>query len=302
MEVRQHQEEATAHLSSQVRFRELALTAAVLAYPGPLYAQPDCPRGTLPAYAHNDYANRRPLLDALSLGYQGVEADVVLIDGELRLGHDRRAARRGATFEVQYLAPLGSLVARCGTLTTDGRPFLLTVDLKEASRPAYDALVALLTRYGTLITPRSAQASDERRGAPAVEIVLVGWHPTTPSPDRSIPLGRHEALRSPDERALEISDPAVRLVSLDYGKTVGRWWVTGAGRRRWLATLRATKATFPALRIRAHNVPVDPRVYRELFAAGVDLIGTKDLGPTARLLDTWARPSKDPGTTGVMSR
>lgn len=30
----------------------------------------------LPAYSHNDYRNRRPLLDALELGFRGVEADV----------------------------------------------------------------------------------------------------------------------------------------------------------------------------------------------------------------------------------
>jgi hypothetical protein len=270
------------------------LTTAVLASTGLLPAQPACPRATLPAYAHNDYANPRPLLDALSLGYRGVEADVILVGGDLRLGHDRRAARRGATLEAQYLAPLHSLVARCGTLTADGRPFLLTVELKEASQPAYDTLLAVLARHGTLVRPSSGNASDERSGAPAVEVVLVGWHPPAPSAGGPVPLGRHERLRRADGRALDISGPAVRLLSLDYGKTVGRWWVTAAARRRWLATLRATKAASPALQIRAHNVPVDARVYRELFAAGVDLIGTEHLAATARLLGTWARPSNDP--------
>jgi hypothetical protein len=35
---------------------------------------------------------------------------------------------------------------------------------------------------------------------------------------------------------------------------------------------------------RAHNVPLDERVYRELFAAGVDLIGTKELRSSLALL------------------
>ena len=262
-------------------FRTLVgLTAGVMASIAPLNAQPACARGTLPAYAHNDYANPRPLLDALALGYRGVETDVVLVGAELRLGHDRRAARRGATLEAQYLAPLSALVVRCGSLTSDGRPFLLTVELKEPSQPAYDTLVALLTRYRTVV--------------PAVEIVLVGWHPPALTPDSSIRLARHERLRRPDGRALDTSDPAVRLVSLDYGKTVGRWWVTAAGRRRWFATLRATNAAFPSRQIRAYNVPVDARVYRELLAAGVDLIGTKDLAETARLLGGLTRPANEP--------
>ena len=81
---------------------------------------------------------RRPLSDALSLGYKGAEADVFLIDGELRLGHDRHAAERGATFEAQYLAPLRSLVARSGrSRPTDSR-FCSTWKSRRSRRP--DAL------------------------------------------------------------------------------------------------------------------------------------------------------------------
>jgi hypothetical protein len=261
------------------------VTAALLASAAPLAAQPVCPRGTLPAYAHNDYANRRPLLDALALGYRGVEADVVLVGEELRVGHDRKAARDGATLEAQYLAPLSSLVERCGALTADSRPFLLTVDLKEASRPAFDALVALLARYRALGTPSRANAGEERRSPAAVDIVLVGWYPASTPADPQPP-GRHERLRRADGRALEWPERDVRLISLDYGKTLGRWWVTASGRQRWLATVRMTKTALPALTIRAHNVPVDLAVYRDLISAGVDLIGTKDLVATARLLDS----------------
>jgi hypothetical protein len=79
-------------------------------------------------------------------------------------------------------------------------------------------------------------------------------------------------------------DPRVRLLSVDYGKTMGRWWVTAAGRRRWLATLRAAKAAAPGRRLRAHNVPADARVYAALRDAGVDLIGATRLAAAARLL------------------
>src|SRR5690242_5509037 len=42
------------------------------------------------AHAHNDYEHTRPLLDALDQGFCSVEADVWLIDGELRVAHDER--------------------------------------------------------------------------------------------------------------------------------------------------------------------------------------------------------------------
>lgn len=242
-----------------------------------------CPRGALPAYAHNDYLNPRPLEDALSLGYQGVEADVFLVGGTLRLGHERKKAAHGRALDSTYLEPLRSIVERCGTLTADGRPFLLDIELKEASRAAYDTLVAVLTRYRELFAARDAAAS------PAVEVVLVGWDEPARLGDGPVPLWRQVQLRRPDGRAAGASDPTVRLISLDYHDTMGRWWTTGADRRRWLASVRAVSAAYPTVRMRAFHVPVDARVYRELFAAGVDLIGTQDVVGTARVLADEAR-------------
>jgi hypothetical protein len=275
------------------RLSLLYFTVAELAAAAGLPAQPPCPRGTLPAYAHNDYENPRPLHDALSLGYQGAEVDVFLIDGELRLGHKRRAARRGAALEAQYLAPLRSLVARCGRLTAAGRPFLLTVDIKEKSRETFDTLVALLARYPELFSPHSGKGAD-RHGTPAVEVVLVGWAPPALADGGPVPLGRQVQLQSTDARPAETTEPAVRLISLDYSKTMGRWWVTPAQRRRWLSTLRAVRAAHPAQRIRAHHVPVSEKVYQKLLAAGVDLIGTQSLDATAQLLSRVVRPAAAP--------
>ncbi|HEY7236229.1 MAG TPA: hypothetical protein VH539_18865 [Gemmatimonadaceae bacterium] len=250
--------------------------AALLSILSFALVQPGCPRGTLPAYSHNDYVNAHPLRDALSLGYVGVEADVFLVDGTLRLGHDRKAAERGALFEAQYLAPLDSLVMRCGRLTANGLPFLLDVELKEPSRPAFDTLVALLARHRDL--PPSA-----------IQIVLVGWYPPNFALAAPVPLWRQEHLRRADARAMRITDSTVGLISLDYRKTMGRWWVGGEERKQWLATIRATKDAFPALRIRAHDVPVSERVYRDLLGAGVDLIGTMSLAATAQRLGAIAR-------------
>jgi hypothetical protein len=253
--------------------RVLLSALAAAAAPAAVSAQATCPRPQLPAYAHNDYANPRPLTDALALGYRGVEADLFLVDGVLRLGHDRRNARAGASFEASYLVPLHAVLARCGPLAADGTPFLLIVELKEASRAAYDSLVALLGRYPALTG--------------TVEVVLVGWHPEPAVLDAaSVPLSRQHRLHRPGAVPETALDPRVRLLSLDYGKTVGRWWVRGAERRRWLAALRSVKAAHPTRRLRVHNVPVDAAVYRALLAAGVDLIGTKDLPATARLLES----------------
>lgn len=271
---------STCLRDDRVHVRILGLLA--LAAPLALSAQSPCPRSALPAYAHNDYENPRPLTDALALGFRGAEADVFLVNGVLRVGHDRRAARAGGSLEALYLAPLLALVARCGPLTANGGPFFLALENKEASVAAHDSLVALLDRYRELLEAPAAVGSSSS----AIDAVLVGWHPDAP-PAGSSALARvgwqHRITRVGNDQPAPL-DARVRLISLDYGKTMGRWWVTTASRRRWLAWLRVAKSSAPDRLLRVHNVPADARIYAELLAAGVDLIGTKQLAKTATLL------------------
>ena len=268
----------------------LAAAAVCARLPG----QSSCPRGRLPAYAHNDYLNAHPLQDALSLGYQGAEADVFLVNGELQLGHDRRAATQDGNFETLYLAPLQALVARCGTLTADGQPFLLTIEIKEESRPTFDSLVAVLARYPDLFSRSSGQAAASGPGTPPVQAVLVGWYPPGFADSVSVPLSRQARLQSAGGPPPDAADRSVGLIGLDYVETIGRRWTTAAQRRRWFSAIRATKAAFPARRIRAYHVPVNERIYRDLLAAGVDLIGTLELVETARVLGGVAVQDKKP--------
>ena len=85
---------------------------------------------SLPAYAHNDYENHRPLYDALALGYQGVEVDVHLVRGALLVGHGLADVRPTRTLESLYLHPLRAWVERCGRVLP-GRPFLLNIKLSQ---------------------------------------------------------------------------------------------------------------------------------------------------------------------------
>ena len=262
----------------------LSLALVVAASIGHRPSRSDCPRGSLPAYAHNDYLNARPLHDALSLGYQGVEADVFLVNGKLQLGHERRAAARDGTLEMVYLAPLRELVARCGTLTADGQPFLLDLEIKEESRATFDTLVAVLSRYPELFSADSGKAGESASVAPPVQPVLVGWYPPGFVDSISVPLSRQARLQTAGGPPVDAADPDVGLISIDYEQTIGRRWQWPAHRRRWLAAIRATKTQFPAQRVRAYHVPVNQQLYRRLLDAGVDLIGTLELPETARLL------------------
>lgn len=252
----------------------LLTCSLVIGTPALLHAQPSCPASQLHAYAHNDYENDEPLTEAMALGYRGVEADVFLVEGQLRLGHDRRAARRGLTLEEVYLEPLRELAARCGSLTAHGRGLLLALEIKETSPVTFDSLSALLGRYADLLRP---PRRDSMRPAP-VEVVLVGWHPPEAELVQSgFSFASLQQLVTTREVTAPDSVDLVRLVSLDYGKTMGRWFTRASERRQWMATALAIKAQSPGRFLRVFNVPLDEETYRGLLNAGVDLIGTKSI-------------------------
>jgi hypothetical protein len=255
-------------------------------FPAPGQVDPCTHPPALPAYAHNDYANARPLSEALELGFRGIEADVLLRGGELRVGHDAGDTRAGRSLETLYLSPLRARVQQCGRVIAGAKPLLLNVELKERSRAGYDSLLALVTRYRDLIQATEAHA------APPVEIVLVGWDPPLGSGGAEIqlPLWRQQRITAlAPTIAQGPAGAGIRLVSLDYGKAIG--W-SGRGpvperARQWLATLRAARDAAPGRLARVYHVPVEPSIYRLLLDAGVDLIGTKRLPASAEVLRKW---------------
>jgi hypothetical protein len=261
----------------------LAAAAAASIIPHVAAGQITCPqRPTLPAYSHNDYENSRPLHRALALGYRGVEADLVLRGGELRVAHSGAQSQAGRTLETMYLRPLRAILRQCGRVLNPSTALLLNLELKEKSRVAYDSLLAVLARYSDLFEEHSPQ------GMAAVEIVLVGWSPAAHEARTAIEsrLGSQHKITTLTSRSAPGLPESVRLVSLDYGKTIG-WSGRGPLPQRagtWLARVRAVKGTSPRYLARAYNAPANAAVYRLLLDGGVDLIGAEDLEATHRVL------------------
>lgn len=106
------------------------------------------------SHAHNDYEHERPLLDALEHGFTSVEADVWLVDGELRVAHDLKDARAGVTLESLYLAPLDRLVAGRGSSVYPGwdGSLQLLIDVKSDAETTYTAVEAELAKHPSLMT------------------------------------------------------------------------------------------------------------------------------------------------------
>jgi hypothetical protein len=243
---------------------------------------PGCPAPRLPLYSHNDYRGPRPLSDAIEAGFRGVEADVFLVDGELRVGHSLGDARRGPRLADAYITPLDSLFAHCERAPADASPrFLLLLEVKDRSPATHDSLMVLLSLHPRLFLTPAPHLS-------AVEVVLVGWTPplTRGRDEVARALGaRQYRMRSPADTLIPSDDRVTRLVSVDYGKRIGRWWRRGSTRRRWLTAIGSVKRRYPHVLVRAHNVPADAAVMARLFAAGVDLVGATDVASFARALE-----------------
>jgi hypothetical protein len=148
---------------------------------------------------------------------------------------------------------------------------VLTIEIKESSRLTYDEVVRVLSKYDGVFTYLSGQPVR------AIEVVMVGWVPPDEDDLAGPSVLRQRHIASYGDTVTTDPTSRVALLSIDYGKTIGRPWRSKGGRARWLAALAAAKRSAGMRRLRAHNVPPDSAIYRALLQHGVDLIGSKEL-------------------------
>lgn len=233
----------------------------------PASAQEPC---RLQAYAHNDYENRRPLLNAVESGYSGVEVDYYLVNGQLLVGHDLSQLSRDRTLQSLYLEPLRDLARRQGPLCGPEKRFLLNIEAKQTSRAAFDSLQGMLSRYPDLFGPHGW-----------VEVILVGWTPPIDSIGDARIQYRVERVEQLDSIP---PDPRITMISVRFSDLLRYPDRSTEFRQRMTALVRQTRLV-PNRRLRVYEVPYDSVIYRALLNAGVDLIGVKNLGRGRNLLN-----------------
>lgn len=126
------------------------------------------------AHAHNDYAHRRPLLDALAHGFTSVEADVFLVGDQLCVAHEASEIKPERTLQSLYLDPLRQRMKENeGHIYPGLSCFVLLIDLKSAAEPTYRRVHEVLAGYDDLVTSFGPQGRKER----AVLVVVSGNRP-----------------------------------------------------------------------------------------------------------------------------
>lgn len=231
------------------------------------------------AHAHNDYEHARPLADALDNGFGSVEADVWLVDGELRVAHDLAGTRPGRTLRSLYLQPLAERVrANRGSVYPHWRGSLqLLVDVKSDGPSTYRAVDEALREFRPMFTQWTN--GHERRGA--VEVVISGNRP------REDMLAQCRRLAGYDGRLSDLGTgtPATFMPLVSDNWTNNFTW-QGVGpipaQEREKLRRIVSQAHAAGYRVRfwaTPDVAGAPRqaVWRELIAADVDQINTDDL-------------------------
>jgi glycerophosphoryl diester phosphodiesterase len=230
------------------------------------------------AHAHNDYDHRRPLQDALDRGFNSVEADVWLIDGELRVAHDLDDAVPGRTLESLYLKPLADRIrANHGDVYQRGGDFQLLIDIKSDGPTTYAAIDAALRKYRGISTVFAG--GHTFRGP--VTSVISGNRPLDVLKAQKVRYAGYDGRLSDLNSKLPAS--LMPLVSDNWTNNF-TWQGVGAfpvAEREKLRQI-VTTAHRAGYRVRFWETP-DTRgaardaLWSELAAAGVDHLNTDDL-------------------------
>lgn len=234
----------------------------------------------LQAHAHNDYLHDRPLLDALDHGFNSVEADIFLVDGQLLVAHSILELKPERTLAALYLEPLRKRIQnQGGRVFSGGAPFLLLIDIKSEAESTYKVLDQTLAEFRDIV-------SSIRDGQPemkAVNVVISGNRPTATLTKQSVRYagldGRFADLNS------KLSPELIPLISDNWTlhfkwRGEGPWSDT---ERQKLAEVVA-KAHSHGRKLRLWATPDNPSMWKALRDSGVDMINTDDLAGLEKFL------------------
>ncbi|MFF0341808.1 glycerophosphodiester phosphodiesterase family protein [Kribbella sp. NPDC004875] len=230
------------------------------------------------AHAHNDYDHRRPLQDAVDRGFNSVEADVWLVDGELRVAHDLADAKPGRTLESLYLQPLADRVRENhGQVYKHGRDFQLLIDIKSDGPSTYAAVDKALAKYRGI----STAFVDGRVVKGAVTSVISGNRPLDALKAQKIRYAGYDGRLADLQSGMPAS--LMPLVS-DNWTNAFTWQGVGpmpAAEKTKLHDI-VTTAHHAGYKVRFWATPDTPgaareALWRELTDAGVDYLNTDDL-------------------------
>lgn len=230
------------------------------------------------AHAHNDYEHERPLYDSLEHGFNSVEADVFLIDGDLYVAHNRHDIKPERTLRSLYLEPLRKCVKQNdGHVYSKGPQFILLIDIKTDALETYKTLNRMLAEYRDIFTSFGPGGRSDK----AVLAIISGNRPREFMETQKLRYAGYDGRLS--DLQSESSADFIPMIS-DRWSSHFKWNGTGempAGEYERLREI-VQKAREKGRLVRFWATPDNPSpardaLWRELLSSGVDLINTDDL-------------------------
>lgn len=236
------------------------------------------------AFSHNDYAHERPLMEALELGFNCVEADCYLVDGRMVVAHDLpedTAAYRN--LEDLYLNPLFERIRSNGGSVYAGadRPFMLMIDIKRDGDNFYNHLRPVLEENASMFT------SVDTLGNVTQGPILLFFSGSRPL--ETLPMQKTTRYAFLDGKFSDMGNgnPAslMPVVSDNYQSFLS-WNGEGEMPQDQLDILNdlITRAHNEGKMIRFWGAPDTEAWTRTQLAAGVDIIGVDNLPALANIL------------------
>ena len=107
------------------------------------------------AHAHNDYEHNTPFIGAYNLGFGSIEADVILQNDTLFVGHSAKdIVTRPLFFERDYIQPIQAVLLKQKDTT---RKVILLIDLKTEALSTLNKVIAIIEKYPVLTTTTAVQ-------------------------------------------------------------------------------------------------------------------------------------------------
>ncbi len=234
-----------------------------------------------PAFSHNDYENKHPLIDALNYGYNNIEADIHLIDGKLFVSHDSPKDTTGVmTLEEGYLKPLAQRIAgnEGKVYINEKGPLFLMVDFKSDAEKTYAALKPVLEKYKDILSSVEDGNLKER----AVLLFLSGNRPFKSLPKEKI---RYAFIDGRIKDFRQYPSSVMPVVSNNFYDIFSAVSKTDFAPED-LKKLRSIVAEVhqQGKKLRFWGVPNTDEFKKTMIKEGVDLIGTDHLEELAKFL------------------
>ncbi|MES2376258.1 MAG: hypothetical protein V4553_06760 [Bacteroidota bacterium] len=225
------------------------------------------------SHSHNDYSNNTPFYKAYNNGYNSIEADIFLVDGELLVSHSDKYLFKERALKGMYLDPILYALRRDTT-----RRLCLLVDIKadyarvlpKLEKDLKPLLPYLMSRDNLKGRLKILISGNRPQGANFYKYASIFWF--------------DDDLMYPHEPAQWARIGQVSLNFEKWSKWKGFGTIPEADRKRLQKTVDSVHTNTGKL-VRFWGAPDTPEAWETQINFGADIIGTDKIEQLAAYLE-----------------